>query len=87
MDAEVLKRSEVAVVDGFPEAELHRGPMPEPARDVLAVHAFRRGGQAQQLHRVLEQRAVAWGRGVVDLVDHDHVERLWIEGLDSFVAQ
>ena len=36
---------------------------------------------------MLEQRAVARGRSVVDLVDDDDLERVGVERLDRFVAQ
>jgi hypothetical protein len=89
VDAEILKRREIAVVDRLPQAEFDGCPMTEPAGDVLAIHAFGCCRQTEQFDglEVLEQRAVARRSSVVNLIDHDDVEGVGAELLDRFVRQ
>ena len=67
---------EEALVDGLPEAKLDGDAATEPASDVSWSPSLGRGREPKQFARleVFEQSLVGGGRGVVELVDHDHVE-------------
>jgi hypothetical protein len=52
-DAEVVEGTQEFVVQGFPQSHLGGDTtVEELVLNVLAVHALRRGSQAQQLHRL-----------------------------------
>ena len=76
VDAVVVERHEVLLIDGVPQAQLGGDASVEEVQYGEAVGAFRGGGEAEQLPRaeLLEEGPVRRRSGVVELVDDDDVE-------------
>ena len=77
-DAEILERAQELAVDGFGQADLCRNSIAEVGQHALSVHAFRRGGEAQQDERLVigQQFLIGRRRRVVEFVHDDIIIEL-----------
>ena len=66
------------MIDRFPQPQLHSDAVVKPFGDIAAVEAFGRGRQAKHLSwlEMAEEAVVAVSRGMVELVDHNDIERV-----------
>ena len=76
VDAVIGERRESMLFDRVPQAKLGGDAVAEPVQDRQAIGTFRRRGQSEQFPRreLVHDDAVRRCRGVVELVDDDHVE-------------
>jgi len=83
--AEAVEGREQVLLEGVPEAQLVGHAVVEPAQHALAVGALGGRGEAEQTPRaeVAEQAGVAGGLGVVELVDHDDLVEVGVEGPEA----
>ncbi len=86
VDAVVQEGREALAIDRVPEPQLGRDPSIEPVQHREAVAPLGRRGESEELARreVGEERPIGLGRGVVELIDHDHVE---VGGFEVRVAR
>src|SRR5699024_10930886 len=73
--AEILERTEQLAVDGFWETDIGSNTSTKIVKDTLAVHTFRRRGEAKQHLRleVFQCLAITVRRSMVGFVDDDIV--------------
>gem|GEM_PF-6114431 len=76
IDSVIAERDQHTFVDRFLQGDFVGHVVITELVDVFAVHAFRRGGQAQQKawFKIRRDPAVLVVDGVVELVDHDVIE-------------
>ena len=93
-DPKVLEGAQQLSVDGFRQTDFCGNAIMEIRQDALAVHTFRRSGQAQQdLRLIVAQQSLVYGSsGMVEFVHDDVIIKirqgfcgkiLRIEGLDG----
>ena len=88
-DAEVVERAEQVGLECFPQAQLGGGAAVEPLVAYIdAVAALGGGGEAEEFGggQVIEDAAVRRGLGVVELVDHDHLEGIRGKAVEAVQA-
>lgn len=83
IDPVVAERAEPAFLDRFDEMDLERHVAVAERVHILAVQPLRRRGDAEQERRleIVQQRLIRLGRGVMEFVDDDQVERVRSEAL------
>ncbi len=88
-DPEVLEGAEEILIERLPEAQLGSDAIAEPDEDAPPVGALRCGGEAEEDFGVQAPEDVLVGlrRGMVKLVDDDHVVGLGVEPGDARFIQ